>query len=53
MPVRLSRDQPPHDEIGHHEDALEECEDCGRSYPADGWHRCEINTIGDVPEEVR
>lgn len=53
MSVRLSRDQPPHDEIGMPDAALEVCEDCDRPYPADGWHRCETNAIGDVPEELR
>jgi hypothetical protein len=46
-------DQPPRDEVGVPDEQLETCPSCNQLYPADGWHCCEDNMVGDVPEEVR
>jgi hypothetical protein len=51
-PIKLSRDQPPYDELSIPEADLEKCPDCERWYPTDSWHRCATNAIGDVPSDI-
>lgn len=50
MSRRRRYDTAPFDEIGVPADALAQCPDCRQWYPADGWHRCETNEVGDPPE---
>lgn len=56
MPIKLSHDKPPHDEIGLPEHALTTCKGCRRPYPRDGWHACPKDprhNAGDVPRDIR
>lgn len=40
------------DEFHDPEREFHECEACGNLYPADSWHCCAENAVGDVPADV-